>query len=158
MIMQTKIKGNDRIDQFDPPPVPPPAHFDEREIARAKQVQPLAGIRKQPFAGQRRSVMALIVVGLATSVALADAFINLSPAWPAERVDNVESPSQALAPPATEEVSSTYQQPEADSVRTSRRRSRSSRRWEWQWERPAFGLDDTNDDGKPKARLVDIIH
>jgi len=159
--MQTEIKDNG-IRQIDDPPVPPPAHFNEHDMAQARPVQPLLRTRTRRllnrgkrFAGVA-AVLPVILVAFSISFALATALMNWSASPPADKSDN-EPVSQSLAATGDEEMDSADKST-VEIGRPQKRRGHSSRHLERIRARPIFDSDDEDDNGRPRARLVSVIH
>ena len=158
--MQTEIINNDTVLKTNEPPVLPAPHFDENEIAAAQPVQPFADIRfrrsknmLRQVTARRGSLIAIIILALTVSLSLAAAFNNWSDLASAkeETAESINEP----ATPETESAPATVSGKQ-DAARTGRRRARSNRlRLQT---RPTFQFYTADDDGKPKARLVTVIH
>lgn len=158
--MQTGFKDNNNVSELGDPPIPPEPHFDENEIADARRVQPLNSIRfrrtrdgLRRFAGGRAALIALIIVGLTTSIALGAAFLNWQGALPPAQAETADSIAQPIDEPASSRAAAQDgNEPAALIDRHPSHPKRSLRKVR----PPLIQMEVV--DGNPKARLVGIIH
>jgi hypothetical protein len=97
MIMQTITKHNYEPQQPAAPPIPPPAHFDEHEMAIAKPVQPLPNRRWHRQATNLRSLFfrhvnlfCLVIAAFAICGVLANTFADMKSSVEVARDERAE--------------------------------------------------------------------
>ena len=158
--MPTITKHNDDLHRPGDPPVPPPAYFNEHEMAIAKPVQPLPQGWRRPATDLRIlffrhvNLICMVIAAFAICGVLANTFADRKSSMEVARdestepVDDSTADAAAAAPmsPAAGVVS-----PQSRKIRNHsiRRLRRSMPMWEFN-----PGLDD----GRPRPRLVGTIH
>lgn len=157
--MQTITVHNYEPQQPAAPPIPPPAHFDEHEMAMAKPVQPLANRRwpRQPtnlriLFFRHVNLFCLVIAAFAICGVLANTFADMkSPVEVArdehtEPVDDTSEASAAEASPMT--PAAAVASPHARRVRNHSIRRVRRPMPVWDLEPPV----------ETRPRLVGIIH
>jgi hypothetical protein len=162
MIMQTRTKHNIDLHQPADPPIPPPAHFDEHEMAIAKPVQPLPNghWRKQP-AGLRIlffrhvNLICMVIAAFAICGVLANTFAEKSSLEIAKdaRTEAVDESTADL--PVAEAPSMS---PAAGVVGPHDRKMRNRSSLRVRRPMPSWAFETGLDDGRRRPRLVGVIH
>ena len=161
--MPKELKDNTNFETNIDPPVPPAPHFDLKRIEAAKPVEPLPNNRwlKMRRAAQRKfrgrlGLFAIVTATVLIMIAVAASFIDFRPAPQAANDTSLSKENtfaESAAPPEPGPVST-----ERPQTRFSRAepRHRPNRKTVQAWE--AINLTSPPSSGKPKARLVAVIH
>jgi hypothetical protein len=161
MMMQTMTKHKEDLHHPGDPPVPPPAHFDEHEMAIAKPVQPLSNRRWRRQATDLRilffrhvNLICMVIAAFAICGVLANTFAEKS-SLEVAKDDRTEAVDESTADLPVAEAPS--MSPAAGVVGPHRKmRNRSSLRVRRPM--PSWAFEPGLDDGRRKPRLVAIIH
>ena len=159
--MQRELKDNTNFETNAGPPLPPAAHFDLKRIEAAKPVEPLPDNRRlkmrsaaQRVFGGRVGLFAIVSLTVLIIVGIAASFTALRPAQQSAK-DTSLSGENTFAESATPEsapVSTERPQTRSRSEPSHRRNRRMVREFE------TIDVLDGQPNGKPKARLVTVIH
>ena len=155
--MHTESKNN--TPEFASPPLPPAAVFDEQHMAAAQPVRPLTERpwRKATDALQRifgRHVMAIsiVITVIVIGVAGATASIDLPSQLLSAKDDTAQAASESPAPPIAPPTSN------GSVLKRQDYRRRHLPAPQLGGTLPLLELDEGNDERKPKARMVTVIH
>lgn len=154
--MHTETKNN--TPEISSPPLPPAAVFDEQHMAGAQPVQPLrhrqsrkltAGF--QTIFGRRLTTIAPMIAGMIICVGVGAASVDWGsgPLSSQEaRLVATEPLVQSTAPPTANEPAAKRQDQKRRSLSNPQARET----------RPPFESDEGEDNRKPRARLVSVVH
>lgn len=153
--MHTEIKNNTQ--EIASPPLPPAAVFDERRLAEAQPVQPLSNrqprklaARFQQIFGRRLTAVAPMIAGVIICAGIGAASVDLDSSPLPSKDDTAQSASEPLTPSITPPPSN------GAAVKNQKRRSFSNP--QVRETLPPFEFNGGEDDRKPKARMVSVIH
>ena len=150
---------NNNMQEFDSPPLPPAAVFDDEHLAAAQPVQPLPKSRwrrprdfSQIEAGRRITAIAASIAGIVICAAAATASIDWHSSSQPATDNSAQSAGAPIAPPAAP-------QPSADpKVKRQSHRRRSFSNQQVRETLPPLEFDEGYDDQKRRPRLVSVIH
>jgi hypothetical protein len=157
MIMHTETKNNTQNNTR--PPLPPAAVFDEQHLAEARPVQPLSERRSrkladafQHLAGRRLATIAPIIAAVVICVGIGAASVDLAPGALSEKHDPAQAASESLVPSTamTRSMESGVNRPAQKRRTLSSPQARETL--------PPLEFSEADDDRKPRARLVSVIH
>lgn len=137
------------------PPLPPAAVFDQQHLAEAKPVQPLRGRQAangfQRIVGRRLTGVATMVAGVLICVGIGAASVDWEPGLLSAKDEPAQSAVEAQAPSNAAPSSSgpVVRRPDQKRRVLSNPRGR---------EVPSSEMNEAEDDQKPRARMVSVIH
>ena len=157
MIMHTETKNNTQ--EIASPPVPPAAVFDEQHMADAKPVQPLRHRQSRKFAAGfqqivagRFTTIAAMISAVIICVGIGAASVDWNSGPPSSKDDTAqaasESPVPSTAPPTRT----------ASAVKRPDQKRRTVSNFQARETLPLVEFNEDEDNRKPRARMVSVIH
>ena len=160
--MPKELKDNTNFETNIDPPVPPAPHFDLKRIEAAKPVQPLPNNRwlKMRGAAQRKfrgrlGLFAIVTATVLIMIAVAAWFIDFRPAPQAANDTSLSKENNFAESTPPEAAPVSIERPQTRFSRAEPRHRTNSKTVQ-AWE--AINLTSAPSNGKPKARLVAVIH
>ena len=154
--MHTETKN--KTQEILSPPLPPAAVFDEQHMAEAKPVQPLRDRPSRKLAtgfqhifGRRFTAIASMTAGMIFCVGIGAASVDWDSSLPSSKDDTTQFASESHAPLTVPPTSNGTAVKRPD----QKRRAISNPRGR---EAPSFELNEGEDNQKPRARMVSVIH
>lgn len=157
MFMHTETKSNTQ--EIDSPPVPPAAVFDEQHMAEAQPVRPLPNRQSRKLAGgfqqifrRRFTTIAPLVAGVIFCVGIGAASVDWDSGPLSSKDDTAQSASELPAPSTA---------PPTANAAAAKRQDQKRRSFSNPQDRetlPPFESDEAEDNRKPRARLVSVVH
>lgn len=155
--MHTETKNHTQ--EIASPPLPPAAVFDEQHMVDAQPVQPLRNrpLRKsaagfQHIVGRRFTAIATMIAGMMICVGIGAASVDWNPGAPSSKDATAQAASESLSPLTVPPTSNDSLVKRPDQKRRSLSNPQARETLQ------PLRSDEREDNRKPRARLVSVVH